>query len=160
MPKGIYQRKPRNVLADRFWIKVHKGDTGDCWLWGGYTRDGYGKFLANRRLRLAHRIAWELTHGPIPEGLCVCHSCDNPRCCNPVHLFLGSRGDNNRDRAQKGRTRSANAAKTHCRRGHPYDDQNTSWSDGKRWCKTCKRDHERRKRETRKAQATAVQTGN
>lgn len=51
----------------------------------------------------SHRAAWELTHGPVPDGLFVLHRCDNPPCCNPAHLFLGTRGDNNRDARAKGR---------------------------------------------------------
>lgn len=68
--------------------------------WPSRTADGY----ARRAQALAHRAAWEDEHGPIPPGQCVLHRCDNPPCVNPDHLFLGTKGDNNRDRSAKGRT--------------------------------------------------------
>jgi hypothetical protein len=94
------------ALARRFWSKVDKG--GDCWVWtASLDRKGYGQIAitanGSKRPRGAHRVAWELTHGPIPSGLCVCHRCDNPRCVRPDHLFLGTVGDNNRDMWRKGR---------------------------------------------------------
>lgn len=84
-------------------------ETG-CWIWSGYfTPKGYGNFFLRRSGRwvrlFAHRASYEYHVGPIPTDLCVLHRCDNPPCVNPSHLFLGTRGDNNRDRASKGRTR-------------------------------------------------------
>lgn len=74
------------------------------------ARMGYGIFnagtgRANRRTVYAHRFAWEITNGPIPVGLLACHHCDNPPCCNPAHLFLGTHADNNADMNAKGRAR-------------------------------------------------------
>lgn len=77
-----------------------------CWLWTGATNGRYGGFWWNDKMISAHRVAWEIAHGEIPSGLYVCHHCDNPRCVNPSHLFLGTSLDNNRDMIRKGRNRS------------------------------------------------------
>lgn len=75
-----------------------------CWLWSGpcTSRNGYG-IVRSGQTRSAHRLAWELAHGPIPMGLSVCHHCDTPRCVNPAHLFLGTQQDNLADMRAKGR---------------------------------------------------------
>lgn len=91
-------------LRARFEANVEQGEPDACWPWTGtIRRKGYGQLSHQRRAILAHRLAWELAHGPIPEGLQVCHRCDNPPCCNPAHLFLGTAADNQRDKRQKGR---------------------------------------------------------
>jgi hypothetical protein len=94
-------------LADRFWAKVEYDKAG-CWLWtASLSEDGYGYFGVHEvdgwRMRKAHRIAYQLAYGPIPEGVRVLHTCDDPRCVNPEHLFLGTQTDNMRDMAAKGR---------------------------------------------------------
>jgi len=96
-------------MVTRFWRKIQKGSKAECWLWLHGTQKGYGAFWIPRlrRMERAHRIAWELTHRRvIPAGISVCHRCDNPLCCNPHHLFLGSHGDNMRDMHSKGRRRT------------------------------------------------------
>jgi hypothetical protein len=95
-----------NSLVARFWTKVHK--TPSCWLWTASTVNGYGQFHLPRvgsakRVISAHRFAWEITHGPIPDNLCVLHQCDRPRCCRPEHLFLGTMAHNLDDARAKGR---------------------------------------------------------
>ena len=86
----------------RFWAHVDK--SGNCWLWTASTKsDGYGAYHLAGVRGYAHRLAWELTHGPIPAGLYVCHHCDTPPCVNPAHLFLGTAKDNTADMLRKGR---------------------------------------------------------
>ena len=90
-------------IAIRFWDKVQLSE--GCWLWTGATNPhGYGLISYKRsRCKLAHRLAWELLRGPIPEGVDVLHDCDNPPCVNPAHLFLGNEQDNVNDMYSKGR---------------------------------------------------------
>ena len=90
------------IEADRFWSKVDR--TGECWLWlAARGRTGYGRFRQPKGHEYAHRVAYRLTFGPIPEGMVVRHICDNPPCCNPEHLLLGTQSDNNKDSVARGR---------------------------------------------------------
>jgi HNH endonuclease len=87
---------------ERFWAKVNKGDGTGCWLWTGANNGrGYGQF--GRPPTYAHRISYEFYYGPIPQGLCVLHRCDNPPCVRPDHLWLGTKAQNSDDMARKGR---------------------------------------------------------
>lgn len=85
----------------RFWDKVDK--SGKCWLWIAARRNNYGAFKLNGKVLGAHVVAYTLTNGPIEDGLVVCHSCDNPPCVNPSHLWLGTYSDNAKDAVTKGR---------------------------------------------------------
>jgi hypothetical protein len=101
MPVGVYPRRPSDP-AERFWSKVEK--TSTCWIWTAHrVAWGYGQFWYDARLIHAHRAAWILTHGPIPDGQLVLHRCDNPPCVRPDHLFLGSNDCNMADAVTKGR---------------------------------------------------------
>lgn len=89
---------------DRFWAGVDRSDPEECWDWQrSRTAFGYGQFVAAGRNHRAHRVAYQAVKGPIDGAWLVCHRCDNPACCNPDHLFLGSYGDNTMDAKRKGR---------------------------------------------------------
>lgn len=95
---------PRTFTATPydFWARVTKSD--GCWNFSPTNKHGYGRFTAETGKRWqAHRYAWTDVNGPIPDGLFVCHACDNKACCNPAHLWLGTAADNNRDKIEKGR---------------------------------------------------------
>lgn len=99
---SCYHAAKSGVSAESFWARVDR--TGVCWLWlGAKSPKGYGKIKWNGRDDRAHRVAWELSRSPVPEGMWVLHTCDTPACCNPLHLFLGDNLTNNRDKAAKGR---------------------------------------------------------
>lgn len=87
-----------------FWDRVDKRAPDECWPWlAGKHPKGYGQVTVDGRQVYAHRRAYELAVGPVPDGLVVRHSCDNPPCCNPTHLLVGTQGDNVRDAVERGR---------------------------------------------------------
>jgi hypothetical protein len=96
----------------RFWSKVEVGDVGECWPWRANKNSvGYGKFYSGERQVFAHRFACELVNGKTPVGMVVMHKCDNPPCCNPRHLLVGTYRDNAEDMVRKGRGNYVNNAK-------------------------------------------------
>lgn len=92
------------LVEQRFWARVRKSN--GCWEWTGHRHyKGYGVFKApSSKLLKAHRFSWELERGPIPDGLCVLHCCDNPPCVRPDHLWLGTNAENMADMVAKGRS--------------------------------------------------------
>ena len=101
---GLKVRPKYRSSTERFWSKVDIRGEDECWEWhAGRAPEGYGRFGVDGKLWMAHRYAFFLTNGDLGD-LCVLHSCDNPPCCNPKHLFLGTRQDNNIDKMLKGRS--------------------------------------------------------
>lgn len=90
------------TIVDRLSDKLMLSTSG-CWEFVGAISDGYGTIRYNGRVHKAHRVAWEVENGPIPNDLCVLHKCDNTKCCNLEHLFLGTKKDNSDDMIAKGR---------------------------------------------------------
>lgn len=129
-------------VRQRFQDKLRETATG-CQEWTACRNyRGYGLFNLNGKTVIASRLAWKIHHGPIPDGLWVLHRCDNPPCCNPDHLFLGTPADNAQDASRKGRL-----DRTHCRQGHPYDEANTRYAGpapGYKVCRICHRENNRK----------------
>jgi len=142
---------PLGVRLDR----GYRVELSGCWEWiGAKSPEGYGRIGKV----YAHRFAYEREHGPLAKGLFVCHTCDNPGCVNPAHLFAGTPTDNVRDMIQKGRSVKQREEqgiaypqrhdsslwvrkprRTHCARGHEYTPENVFITkDGKRRCRTCR----------------------
>ena len=158
-PLGGGPRRGRPV-ADRFWDLVEKNwDTG-CWLWTGtrttYKREGYGRFNGPDGLVLAHRFAYELLVGPIPEGLQIDHLCRVRLCVNPAHLEPVTHTEN----VLRGTGPTAiNARKTHCNLGHEFTPENTGQNtNGGRLCLKCS-STEKARRSSRWACPTSSTTG-
>lgn len=154
--KGWFPMRPKYTLEQQFaafWARVEKTET--CWLWRGTSiRNGYGQLSWHAPMRLAHRYAYELLVGPIPEGLTLDHLCRVRHCVNPAHLEPVT----NRVNLLRGETFVAReAAQTHCPQGHPYDLFNTYTQPSRRirYCRECRRASVRKWRAARKQAASA-----
>jgi len=125
----------------RFWKKVEA--TGFCWLWTAHvTPKGYGQFGLDGKMRSVHRLAYEWLVGPIPEEMVLDHLCRVRHCVNPDHLEVVTVRENN----LRGFTiASQNHSKTHCKRGHPFDKDNTYQRKDGRECQTCKKNLARKR---------------
>lgn len=112
--------RPKLTLSQRFWAKVRK--TQGCWLWdGAISADGYGQIRVGNQARCAHRIAWQLGEGPIPEGMDIDHRCANRRCVRPDHLRVVTRSQNMQHRTTTARNNTSGV------RGVTWDKKNKAW---------------------------------
>lgn len=128
------------TTEDRFWAKVDT--SGECWLWTAATHhDGYGTFWVreDQQLRRAHRYAYELLVGPIPDGLDLDHLCRVRACVNPAHLEPVTRSEN----VRRGAGGVLQPPRTHCKHGHEFTQENTYENRGKRFCRQCDRDRKK-----------------
>lgn len=152
---------PRIAAEEHIRSRLPKGAPDECWPWTGHVRKrtGYGRVRVLGFNTAVHRLAYEFTYGPIPEGLTVDHMCHKPeecaggptcphrRCCNPAHLKAVPNPDN----ARRNSRAVANTRKTHCKYGHPFDEANTyhpPGRPGRRQCRQCKSDNARKRRVT------------
>lgn len=153
----VARNKPYSILdfVQSFWSRVAKTAPNECWLWTGSTKGRagmqYGSCWFQGRSEIAHRVAWILINGEIPEtgdadfrGSCVLHECDTPLCCNPAHLFIGSHQKNMADKVSKGRDVGS---KPFCKHGHPRTPENLYTSkQGLRACRVCHKLKERERK--------------
>lgn len=132
---------PSKSVADRFWSKCEKTIAAVCWEWQAASNvAGYGQFVFEGRLCMAHRVAYVLSVGPIPEGLQIDHLCRNVRCVNPSHLEPVTPKENVARSTTAAVARARQLAKTHCPHGHAYDEANTYvGKKGERHCRSCGR---------------------
>ena len=139
--------RPRRSAYDRLLDRLAAPTATGCREFtGSRNMKGYGQIGVREEddrlhIRSTHRVTWIALNGPVPEGLFVCHRCDNPPCCEISHLFLATNAENMADMAAKGRSGRWEAYKTHCKRGHEFTPANTYVTPrGHRTCRTCKND--------------------
>lgn len=130
---------------ENFHSRYLKTESG-CWEWDKINpQTRYGIFVIGKKRWKAHRFSWVIENGEIPCGLYVCHHCDNVRCVNPKHLFLGTQDDNMQDMKKKGRHKLSKSTK--CFRGHTYTELSTGKAkNGQRYCKICKKEDRLRRK--------------
>ena len=133
----------------RFWAKVDKKSENECWKWNASKNNkGYGQFGVNKIAKSTHRISYIIHKGEIPKGLMICHTCNNPPCVNPNHLYAGTGKDNAQQAVKDGLL--APQQKTHCINGHEFTEENTFLRVRKgrgttRVCRECKRMSDRQR---------------
>lgn len=144
--------RPARNTAETVWTRLAISHPAACWPFvGGLTTKGYGQFYFAGRKHLAHIVAWELTNGPVPDGLQLDHLCRNPACANPAHLEPVTSRENTE------RSPIHNGAKTHCPQGHPYAGKNLRIrsTDGARICRACNNADARERKRRRRAEFLA-----
>lgn len=129
----------RKLAWQKLLSRIEVNENG-CWVWQGWCNPmwGYGFMCFRNKNWRVHCLVWELTRGEIPKGMVIRHKCDNPPCCNPFHLEIGTHRDNVHDRMRRGRDHHSNL--THCPRGHSYEEHGARYGKSRfRSCRVCVR---------------------
>ena len=143
--ENLRPKQKTKTAEERFWEKVDKSGGDDaCWIWTASTDGRYGVFWFDGKRIRATRYSWQMANGvPFPPDKDACHTCDNPRCVNPKHIWPGTPSENALDAVAKGRLVNAGRKrinkKTHCLLGHEFTEENTILNgQGKRLCRICR----------------------